>query len=87
MLAYSYGVVWHRLFGDDRTPFREEVLGSIARYPDEWLAADGKGFKGIFRKLSNLAGIRLESFEFQLLMKRMTPRGRRAFAGYIAPFV
>ncbi len=87
MLAHSYGVVWHTLFGDDRAPFRDETLDSLARYPDEWLAVNEKGFKGIFSKLSNLLGIRLEPVEFQSLVKQMAPRGRQALAEYIAPSV
>ncbi len=87
MLAHSYGVVWHTLFGDARTPFRDEVLDSLARYPDEWLSANEKGFKGIFRKLSSLSGIRLKPLEFQSLLKQIAPRGRQDLAEYIAPFV
>jgi len=87
MLAHSYGVVWHTLFGDDRTPFRDEALGSLSRYPDEWLSGNEKGFKGIFRKLSSLSGIRLKPLEFQSLLKQIAPRGRQALAEYIAPFV
>lgn len=87
MLAHSYGVAWFTIFGDAHHSFREETIESLTRYPEEWLAVSQNGFEGIFRKLSHQLGFRLETFEIQCLLKRISPGGRQALIHYITSFI
>lgn len=87
ILARTYGVAWHTLIGDARFPFRDEILLSLTRHPEEWLAVAKNGFEEIFRRLSNLLDINLEHPEFEKLINDIEPQGKKALAEYIVAFV